>query len=110
MRQITKKLKSQIRSWQIYSVIAPTIFVLISGVFYVWAGSSFQNIFLSGLVILSVTCVAWWHWSLFTIMSLINIIQESDDTFNNISTQLNSLSDRLNHPNLKIIKSIDKRD
>lgn len=107
MSTLTKKIHNQIRNWQIYSVIAPAIFVSIAVILYFYFGSSFQNIFFSGVVILCVTCVAWWHWSLFTMMTMLNMLQDYDNIFNKISAQLDAIKPSLNKPKLRIIKSVD---
>jgi hypothetical protein len=108
MTKISKNLNKQIRSWQIYSVIAPAVFVLVSGLLYVWYGIPFQSIFFSGVVILCITCIAWWHWSLFTMLTMLQIMKDTDDHFELVTEQLDDLRTTFGKPSLRLIKSVDK--
>jgi hypothetical protein len=109
MGPITKELYKQIKGWRIYSVIAPAIFCAGSALFYLHYGASFQTIFFTGLVILGFSCITWWHWSLSTMVTMLAIMKDTDDHFEEVARKLEELR-VLNggRPDLKIVaKPID---
>jgi len=109
MGPITKELYKQIKSWRIYSVIAPAIFCAGSALMYLHYGTAWENIFFTGLIILSVTCISWWHWSLSTMVTMLAIMKDTDDHFEEVAKKLEELR-MLNggRPDLKIItNSVD---
>ena len=99
---ITEQLHKQITGWRIYSVIAPAIFVGVSALLYSHYGISFQNIFFTGLSILCLTCISWWHWSLSTIITMLSIMKDTDDHFEKVVSKLDTLHLSLKEQN-KII-------
>jgi hypothetical protein len=110
MGPITKELYKQIKGWRIYSVIAPAVFTAASAVLYLHHGTPFQTIFFTGAIILAVTCVAWWHWSLSTMLTMVGIMKDTDDHFEEVAKKLEELR-LLNggRPDLKIVtNTVDK--
>jgi hypothetical protein len=108
MGPITKELYKQIKGWRIYSVIAPAVFCAASALLYLHFGTPFQTIFYTGLVILSITCVSWWHWSLSTMMTMLGIMKDTDDHFEEVSKKLDNLQYQLNNKSgLRVVKPID---
>jgi hypothetical protein len=110
MGQITKELYKQIRGWRIYSVIAPALFCSVSGLLYIHYGTPWQTIFYTGLIIMAFSCISWWHWSLSTMLTMIGIMKDTDDHFEEVARKLEELR-ILNggKPDLKIVaKVIDK--
>jgi hypothetical protein len=109
MGSITQELYKQIKGWRIYSVIAPAVFCAISALMYLNYGTPWQNIFYTGLIVLSITCISWWHWSLSTMMTMLGIMKDTDDHFEKVAKQLEELR-ILNggKPNLKIVPQVDK--
>jgi len=109
MGPITKELYKQIKGWRIYSVIAPAVFCAISALMYLHFGTPFQNIFFTGVVILAVTCISWWHWSLSTMLTMLGIMKDTDDHFKEVQDKLEQL--RIQNggkPELKIVtNSVD---
>ena len=104
MGPITTELYKQIKGWRIYSVIAPAIFCAIAGFMYVQYGTPWLNILYTGLIILSVTCVSWWHWSLSTMMTMLCIMKDTDDHFEQVSQKLEQLRiHTLGKPDLRIV-------
>ena len=90
-RHISKALRTQIRAWQWYSVIAPGAFAAIATGLY-WAyGTPFQSLFYAAVTIFGITCVAWWHWSLATMMTMLSIMRDTDDHFEKVSRDLEKL-------------------
>ena len=110
MGPITKELYKQIKGWRIYSVIAPAVFCAISALMYLHFGTPFQNIFFTGVVILAVTCISWWHWSLSTMLTMLGIMKDTDDHFKEVQDKLEQL--RIQNggkPDLKIVtNTVDK--
>lgn len=111
MGPITKSLYKQIKGWRIYSVIMPAIFTAIAAILYVFYGTAFQEIFYTGLIILCVTCISWWHWSMSTMLTMLGIMKDTDDHFAMLSKQLEELR-KQNKPHLELVKtdtkSVDK--
>jgi hypothetical protein len=108
MGPITKELYKQIKGWRIYSVIAPAVFCATSALLYLHFGTPFQTIFYTGLVILSITCISWWHWSLSTMMTMLGIMKDTDDHFGEVSKKLDDLQFQLsNKSGLRVVKPID---
>lgn len=108
MGPITKQLYSQITGWRIYSVIAPAVFCAVSGFMYLHYGTDFAIIFYSGLIILSLTCISWWHWSLSAMVTMLAIMKDTDDHFEEVAKKLEEL--RIQNggkPPLKIVKPVD---
>lgn len=108
MGPITTELYKQIRGWRIYSVIAPAVFCAASALLYLHYGTSFENIFFTGLIILAVTCISWWHWSLSTMLTMLGIMKDTDDHFKDVQEKLEQL--RIQNggkPNLIVVKSVD---
>jgi len=104
MGLITKELYKQIKGWRIYSVIVPAVFCAVSALLYLYYGTTFENIFFVGLIILATTCVSWWHWSLSTMMTMLGIMKDTDDHFKEVQEKLEQL--RIQNggkPELKII-------
>lgn len=108
MGPITHQLHKQITGWRIYSVIAPAIFCAVSAWLYLHYGTPFATIFYTGLIILSVTCISWWHWSLSTMVSMLTIMKETDDHFSQVKDQLDIITKKIEPGKLKLIKSIDE--
>jgi hypothetical protein len=104
MGPITSELYKQIKGWRIYSIIAPAVFCATSALLYLNYGTPFQSIFFTGLIILSVTCISWWHWSLSTMVTMLAIMKDTDDHFEDVAKKLEQL--RIQNggkPDLKII-------
>lgn len=95
MEKITNRLHKQITGWRLYSVIAPAAFAGVSAVLYLHYGTSFQNIFYTGLIILALTCIGWWHWSLSTMISMLAIMKDTDDHFAEVVEKLEKLHNSL---------------
>lgn len=108
MGPITNELYKQIKGWRIYSVIAPAAFCAGSAFMYLHYGTSWSTIFYTGLIILSVTCISWWHWSLSTMVTMLAIMKDTDDHFDSVAQKLEELR-ILNggKPDLKLVKNID---
>lgn len=111
MGPITKNLYQQIRGWRVYSVVAPAIFCGISAFFYLHFGTRFESIFYVGLIVLAVTCISWWHWSLSTMVTMLAIMKDTDDHFEEVAKKLEDLRiQNGGRPALKVIKNVDKQD
>ena len=108
MGPITQNLYKQIKGWRVYSIIAPAVFTAASAFLYIHYGTKFEIIFYSGLIILSITCISWWHWSLSTMVTMLAIMKDTDDHFEKVSTELKKLRSELGRPNLTVIKNLDK--
>ena len=109
MGPITKELYNQIKGWRIYSVIAPAVFCATSALLYLHYGTPFQTIFYTGLIILSITCISWWHWSLSTMVTMLAIMKDTDDHFDDVARKLEEL--RIQNggkPSLFVVNPIDK--
>jgi len=110
MGPITKELYNQIKGWRIYSVIAPAVFCAVAAFLYLNYGTPFQSIFFTGLIVLSITCISWWHWSLSTMVTMLAIMKDTDDHFEDVTRKLEEL--RIQNggkPDLKIVtNSVDK--
>ena len=107
MGPITSQLHKQITGWRIYSVVAPAVFCAVAAFLYLHYGTDFAMIFYSGLIILSVTCISWWHWSLSTMVTMLAIMKDTDDHFAQVKSQLEYISKRVEPGKLKVVKSID---
>jgi hypothetical protein len=104
MGPITTELYKQIRGWRIYSVIAPALFSGAAGILYIHYGTPWAVIFYTGMIILSITCVSWWHWSLSTMLTMLSIMKDTDDHFEEVARKLEEL--RIQNggkPDLKIV-------
>jgi hypothetical protein len=110
MGPITKELYKQIKGWRIYSIIAPAGFCAISAFMYLHYGTAWENIFFTGLIILSITCISWWHWSLSTMVTMLAIMKDTDDHFSEVSKKLEELRIQSGgRPDLKIVtNTVDK--
>jgi hypothetical protein len=110
MGKITEQLHKQITGWRVYSVIAPAVFTGVSALLYLHYGASFQNIFYTGLIILGLSCISWWHWSLSTMISMLAIMKDTDDHFEDVVTKLDILHHSLQEQrnNLIFLKDVDK--
>jgi hypothetical protein len=109
MGPITKELYNQIKGWRIYSVIAPAVFCAAAALLYLHFGTPFQTIFYTGLIILSITCISWWHWSLSTMVTMLAIMKDTDDHFEDVARKLEEL--RIQNggkPNLFLVEPVDK--
>ncbi len=110
MGPITQELYKQIKGWRIYSVIAPATFCAVAAFMYLHYGTSWAVIFYTGLIILSVTCISWWHWSLSTMVTMLAIMKDTDDHFGEVAKKLEELRiQNGGRPNLKIVTNqVDK--
>lgn len=108
MGPITQNLYKQIKGWRVYSIIAPAVFAAVSAFLYLHYGTNFEKIFYMGLIILSVTCISWWHWSLSTMVTMLAIMKDTDDHFEKVSNELKKLRSELGRPQLTVIKNLDK--
>ena len=108
MGMITTNLYNQSTGWRVYSVIAPALFTGVAAIFYLYYGTPFATIFYIGLIILSITCISWWHWSLSTMVTMLRIMKDTDDHFEEVAKKLEELR-VLNggKPDLKLVKTID---
>jgi ABC-type thiamin/hydroxymethylpyrimidine transport system permease subunit len=109
MGPITENLYKQIKGWRVYSIIMPAVFAAVSALLFLFYGTPFQNIFYVGLVILSVTCISWWHWSLSTMVTMLAIMKDTDDHFENVTAELTRLRTSI-RPELRVIKSVDDKN
>ena len=108
MGPITKELYKQIKGWRIYSVIAPALFCAVAAFCYLNFGTHWATIFYSGLIILSVTCISWWHWSLSTMVTMLAIMKDTDDHFAEVSEKLEVIRRQAEgKPQLFVVKGID---
>lgn len=109
MGPITQELYKQIKGWRLYSIIAPAVFTAASAFFYIHNGTPFQTIFYVGLIVLAVTCISWWHWSLSTMVTMLAIMKDTDDHFEDVAKKLEELR-VLNggKPKLTLVKPIDE--
>lgn len=85
---IENKVYRQIRIWQMYSVFAPAMFLAVAGILTLIFGAKFEYLFWIGMVVFGVTCVAWWHWSLATMLNMLDVIKNADEHFNRLNDQL----------------------
>jgi hypothetical protein len=110
MGPITKELYKQIKGWRIYSVVAPAAFCAICAFLYLHYGTNFAILFYTGLIILSITCISWWHWSLSTMVTMLAIMKDTDDHFEEVATKLEELRIQTGgRPDLKIVtNTVDK--
>jgi hypothetical protein len=109
MGPITKELYKQIKGWRIYSVIAPAVFCAVAALMYLHYGTPFESIFFTALIILAVTCISWWHWSLSTMVTMLAIMKDTDDHFDDVARKLEELRIQAGgKPNLFLVKGIDK--
>jgi len=109
MGPITKELYSQIKGWRVYSIIAPAVFCAVSGILYVWHGTPWLNILYTGVAVLAITCVSWWHWSLSTMMTMLAIMKDTDDHFKQVNDKLENLEKVVSgKPSLFLVKPVDK--
>jgi ABC-type thiamin/hydroxymethylpyrimidine transport system permease subunit len=109
MGPITQELYKQIKGWRIYSVIAPSFFSAGSALLYLHYGTSFQNIFFTGLVVLAFSCITWWHWSLSTMVTMLAIMKDTDDHFKEVSDKLEIIRRQAEgKPHLFVVKDLDK--
>jgi hypothetical protein len=109
MGPITTELYKQIRGWRIYSIIAPAGFCAISAWLYLHYGTEWEIIFYTGLIVLSATCISWWHWSLSTMVTMLAIMKDTDNHFEQVNKQLTQISKRIEPGTLRIVtNTIDK--
>jgi hypothetical protein len=107
MGPITTELYKQIQGWRLYSIIAPAIFCAVSAFLYLYYGTEFATIFYCGLIILAVTCISWWHWSLSTMVTMLAIMKDTDDHFALLNNQITELRSGLVKPTLTLVKKLD---
>lgn len=109
MGPITKQLYNQIRGWRIYSVIMPAVFTAWAALMWLYHGYDYQIVFYTGLIILGITCISWWHWSMSAMIVMLAIMKDTDDHFTIVADQLEKLRIQTGgKPNLKIVtNSID---
>ena len=108
MGPITQELYKQIKGWRIYSVLAPAGFSAIAAFMYIHHGTPWQTIFYTGLIILSVTCISWWHWSLSTMVTMLAIMKDTDDHFKSVDERLHSIQKQVSgKPSLFLVKPLD---
>jgi hypothetical protein len=110
MGPITQELYKQIKGWRIYSVIFPAGFCAVSAWMYLHYGTEWEVIFYTGLIILSVTCISWWHWSLSTMVTMLAIMKDTDDHFEQVNEQLKQLSKRIEPGKLRIVSNTVDND
>jgi len=108
MGPITRELYKQIKGWRIYSVIAPALFCATSALLYLHYGTDFAMIFYTGLIILAITCISWWHWSLSTMVTMLAIMKDTDDHFEEVAEKLEIIRRQAEgKPHLFIVKDLD---
>jgi hypothetical protein len=110
MGPITHELYKQIKGWRIYSIIFPAGFCAVSAWMYLHYGTAWEVIFYTGLIILSVTCISWWHWSLSTMVTMLAIMKDTDDHFEQVNEQLKQLSKRIEPGKLRIVSNTIDND
>lgn len=103
---ISSKLKSQISTWQQFSIIAPSVFAVVAMYLHYNDGVSWLDLLVVATVLFFVTCVIWWHWCLFTMISMLSIMKDTDDHFETVATELQRMGTYLK-PDLKIVRNVD---
>jgi hypothetical protein len=92
---ITAGISKQIKFWQAYGLVAPVGYVLVS----IWLHSqdlaSWIAITGVAVAITAMTCIAWWHWSMKTMLTLMQAVQDSDTYWNRLDTKLADIQSRL---------------
>lgn len=109
MGPITTNLYKQIIGWRVYSIIAPAVFSAVAAFLYLHYGTSFENIFYTGLIVLALSCISWWHWSLSTMLSMLMIMKDTDDHFAQVNDQLENIRQQVTagKPILRVVKKVD---
>lgn len=88
---ISTTLKKQINWWQWFSIVAPISF-LVGGVFSVYTNiSSLIEIIYFGCFLFGLTCLAWWHWCLYTMIRMLSIMKDTDEHFEKVTGELAQL-------------------
>jgi hypothetical protein len=104
---ISNELKKQIKKWQWYSIIAPFGFLLTSSIIYFTYNTPFNILFYTAVIIFAITCVVWWHWCLITMGTMLQIMNATDDHFNNVSRELESLRKEIKDSRKKTFNLFD---
>lgn len=92
---ITAQIDKQIRFWQAYCLLAPVGYILLS----IWLHSqqlaSWLAISVVAIVIAIMSCVGWWHWSIQTILTLMQAVDHSNEHWARLDAILADIQSRL---------------
>ena len=92
---ITAQISKQIRVWQAYCLLAPVGYILLS----IWLHSqqlaSWLAISVVAIVIAIMSCVGWWHWSIQTILTLMQAVDHSNEHWARLDAILADIQSRL---------------
>ena len=92
---ITAQIAKQIRSWQAYCLLAPVGYILLSIWLHSQHWASWPAICVVGMVIVIMSCVAWWHWSMNTILTLMLAVDHSNAHWARLDARLADIQSRL---------------
>lgn len=71
------KIKKQVERWDLYAKIAPTVFLVASGISLTYGITSFDTLFNIGMILFSFTAVTWWFWTIITVRYIIKVMSSA---------------------------------
>ena len=85
------KIAKQQHAWLVYAIFTPLIFGFTGLVIYMAERSTSDMLFWSYAILVAVTCVSWWLWTMWVFHQMVNSHRIMFDMMNNISEDLKDI-------------------
>ena len=92
MREREKEIERQVERWDLFARLVPTVFLVICIGLISTGIIDFETAFWVGLALFSMTAVTWWFWTIFTIRSLVKILNRASKNLGEVREEFKQVS------------------
>lgn len=90
-----RRIEKQVESWDTFAKLAPTFFLFVCFILLVTGNTTFDNIFLFGMMGFSITAVIWWFWTIYSIRFLVRMFNQATNDLIETGEELKSVRKEL---------------
>lgn len=92
MREREKEIERQVERWDLFARLVPTVFLVVCIGLISTGIIDFETAFWVGLALFSMTAVTWWFWTIFTIRSLVKILNRASKNLGEVREEFKQVS------------------
>ena len=89
------RIEKQVERWDMFAKLAPTFFLFVCFVLLVTGNTTFNTIFLFGMMGFSITAVVWWFWTIYSIRYLVRMFNRATNDLIETGEELKSVREEL---------------
>ena len=87
-KQYASLIKRTARAWEIYSIIAPCLFVALAGLLLTFEFTTWKSILYSALTIAGCTVIMWWFWAIWSIRTISETMDTATQSLEQVRKEL----------------------